>query len=371
MRSEAELRNLLHHGAEGFVRIDGGFRILELQAEGTWIEERPAAPLIGKTLWEAWPDLQGTGLHTLCTEAMRERVPVALEHGYVWPGGRRGWIAVRAFASENGLAIFFRDVTDDRHAEVALRDAHNDLMEASRRHAMGVMASTLAHELNQPLTAATNYVATARFLLRSLGGEDANEARSALEGVMGAIERIGEIVRRARSFVDKGRIEAELHDIGSLISDACLIALPHARREMIELEFRIDRAARWVTVDGVQIQQVLLNLIRNAIEAMKRAPRRCITIATAPAPGGCVEISVADTGSGLGEAGSALFSPRRSMKPDGMGLGLAISRTIVEAHGGSIAARNAPGGGAEFRFTVPGQQSGAAAPVRERLAAQA
>lgn len=371
MRSEAELRNLRHHGAEGFVRVDDGFRILELQAEGTWIEKRPAAELIGKTLWEAWPDLQGSKLHALCIEAMRERVPVALEHGHAWADGREGWIAVRAFASGDGLAIFFRDVTDDRHAEAALRDAHADLMEASRRHAMGVMASTLAHELNQPLTAATNYVATARFLLQPVRGDEAQEARRALEGTMGAIERIGEIVRRARSFVDKGRIEAELHDIHSLISDACLIALPHARREMIELEFRIDRGARWVTVDGVQIQQVLLNLIRNALEAMKRSPRRCLTIATARAPGGYVEVSVADTGTGLGEAGDTLFSPRRSMKPDGMGLGLAISRTIVEAHGGSIAARDVPGGGAEFRFTVPGQQGAAAAPVRERLAARA
>lgn len=368
MRSEAELRSLLHHGAEGFVRVDEGFRILELQAEASWTEQRPAPELIGRTLWDAWPRLRDSALRTLCTQAMRERAPVALEHGYVWPDGREGCIAVSVFASGAGLVIFFRDVTEDRHAEAALRDADAALMEASRRHALGVMASTLAHELTQPLTAATNYVATARALLQPVRDGDAREARRALGWTMGAIERIGEIVRRARSFVDEGRIEAEPHDIGTLISDACLIAQPHAKRERVEIDVKIDADARWVTVDGVQIQQVLLNLIRNALEAMKRSARRCITIATAPAPDGFVAVSIADTGPGLGDAGGTLFSPRRSVKPEGMGLGLAISKTIIEAHGGCISARNRPDGGALFRFTLPGQSGGRAAPIRERLA---
>ena len=168
------------------------------------------------------------------------------------------------------------------------------------------------------------------------------------------VERATETLKRLRAFVSRGHVETGVHDLQAVIADASLLMLPLARREGVEIRFALDRYARWVEVDAVQVQQVLINLVGNAVEAVRDSAEKLVTISTAPGPAGMVEIAVADSGPGLGGTDAeALFSPFRSGKAGGMGLGLSICRTIVEAHGGAIGAEAAAAGGAVFRFTLP------------------
>lgn len=347
-------RQLLQLISEGFILTDGDFRILEMNAEAERIEGRPAASLIGTTLWESWPDLEGSRLGVMWREAVRDQKPVSFEHLYSWPDGHQAWLEVRAYPSRDGLAIFFRDVSSQRATEEELRRTQSELIHASRVSAMGAMASTLAHELSQPLTVVGNYVSSARRLLQAVPAAQAREARRALGFAAISTERATELLKRLRDFVAKGRTETGTHDIQAIIADASILVLPHAQREGVEIQFRLGRFAKWVEVDAVQIQQVLINLIKNAIEAMRGADQRMITVTTGMAPDGQIEVAVEDTGAGLDEDRRCdLFTPFNSSKETGLGVGLSISRTIIEAHGGIIEGRPREGGGAVFRFTLP------------------
>ncbi|HEV2748370.1 MAG TPA: PAS domain-containing protein [Allosphingosinicella sp.] len=246
------------------------------------------------------------------------------------------------------------DVTDRQRAEAELRRMQSELIHVSRLSAMGAMASTLAHEINQPLTAIGSYVSGSRRLLKQLQAPAVSEIADALQAAEAATQRAGQIVRRLRELVARGNVAIQAEDLPKLIADACTIALVDAHLLGISHHIKAAEAARWVYADRIQIQQVLINLLRNAVQAMTDQPRRTITIRTAAKPGGKVEVSVADTGTGFAnKAEDVLFSPFRSTKPDGMGIGLSISRTIIEAHGGKIWAERRRGGGAVFRFTLP------------------
>ena len=347
-------RELLDHISEGFAFVDRDFRVREMNAEGARIEGRPADELIGMSLWEAWPGLEGSELASLWLDAIARHEPVSLEHLYTWPDGRQAWLEMRAFPGEDGLAIFFRDISDKKRSEEELRRAEAELMLASRLSAMGTMAATLAHELAQPLTSVSNYVETCETLLRPLPGAEARKARRALAKAELAVDRAREILKRVRLFVAKGKIETAVSDLHSIVADAAILLLPLAQREGVEIDFKLSPKVRWVRVDAVQIQQVLVNLVRNAIEALAGAERRRIVIAAAPLSPAFAEVMVEDSGPGFAaERAERLFAPFHSSKAEGLGVGLSISRTIVEAHGGTIAAEPIAGGGARFRFTVP------------------
>lgn len=339
--------------SEGFVLVDGDFRVLAMNAEGERIEGRPAAQIIGTTIWESWPDLANSSLGELWRQAMLDQKPVSFEHRYAWPDGRQAWLEMRAFPSRDRLAIFYRDVSDRKATEEELQRTQSELIHASRLSAMGAMAATLAHELSQPLAVVANYLASARRLMAGMPAAEAREARQAVDAAMRSNTRATEILTRLRDFVAKGRSVTETHDIQSIIADVSVLVLPHAQREGVEIQFRLDRYAKWVKADAVQIQQVLINLIKNAIEAMEQTEERRIVISTAPANGN-VEIAVEDTGPGFDEhIRDELFTPFCSGKQEGLGVGLSISRTIVEAHGGTLAGESHGKGGAVFRFTLP------------------
>jgi two-component system sensor kinase FixL len=347
-------RQLLQLISEGFILTDGDFRVLEMNAEAERIEGRAAAGIIGTTIWESWPDLEGSRLGAMWREAMRDQKPVSFEHLYSWPDGHQAWLEVRAYPGRDGLAIFFRDVSSQRATEEELRRTQSELIHASRMSAMGAMASTLAHELSQPLTVVGNYVSSARRLLQAVPATQAREARRALGFAATSTERATELLKRLRDFVAKGRAETGVHDIQTIIADAAILVLPHAQREGVEIQFRLDRFVRWVRADAIQIQQVLINLVKNAIEAMQGSTERRIIITTATASDGHVEIAVEDTGAGLdADRRAELFTPFSSSKETGLGVGLSISRTIIEAHGGIIEGRPREGGGAVFHFTLP------------------
>jgi two-component system sensor kinase FixL len=215
------------------------------------------------------------------------------------------------------------------------------------------MASTLAHELNQPLTAIANYLEAGRDMLDSDGpAASISCLREAMDEAAREALRAGQIVRRLRDFVARGETEKAVHDLPAMIGEATRLGLLGATEQGIRLFTDFDPAAAHVLADRVQIQQVLVNLLRNAVETVVATDLRDITVATRR-DGAMVEITVSDTGSGIHPSvAPRLFEAFATGKEQGMGLGLSISRTIVEAHGGRIWAEPNAGGGTIFRFTI-------------------
>ena len=248
---------------------------------------------------------------------------------------------------------FIRDLTERQQTEARLQELQAELVHVSRLTAMGEMASALAHELNQPLSAIANYLRGARRLLEQDSDERAGVLRTAMEKGAEQALRAGQIIRRLRDFVARGESERRVEDVKKLVEEASALALVGAKDRGVRVRFDFDPQGEFVLADKVQIQQVLLNLMRNAIESMEETEHRELVISTA-AGGGMVEVSVADTGAGISaEIREQLFQPFVTTKRQGMGVGLSISRTIVEAHGGSIAPQPNPGGGTIFSFTLP------------------
>jgi two-component system sensor kinase FixL len=258
---------------------------------------------------------------------------------------------------------FVRDLTERRQTERRLQDLQSELVHVSRLTAMGEMASALAHELNQPLSAAANYV---RGCVRLLDQTPLakQKIKDALNSAADQTLRAGQIIRRLRDFVAKGEAERRIESLPQLLEEAGALAMVGAKERGVRLRFDIDRTIDLVLADKVQIQQVVLNLMRNAIEAMGDGPRRELVVMARPSAADMVEVSVVDTGPGVSaEMADHLFQPFITSKQQGMGVGLSISRTIVESHGGRIWAEPNPDGGAIFRFTLRAVSEGELADI--------
>lgn len=260
---------------------------------------------------------------------------------------------------------FLRDLTEQQATEARLQELQAELLHVSRLSAAGEIASALAHELNQPLTAITSAIRSAQLRLDAVPCAKAGDSTRICEAMGLAAEqalRAGQIVRRLREFVIPGDSDRRLEHLPMLVEEAAGLALVGARERGIVVTFLFHPELPPVVVDRIQIQQVLLNLIRNALEAMREEqalgdgasrPRELIIAATPTLPD-LVTIEVADTGPGLAQdVASRLFASFVSTKPGGMGMGLSISRTIIEAHGGRLWAEPNPDGGTVFRFTLP------------------
>lgn len=247
---------------------------------------------------------------------------------------------------------FVRDLTEREEARVHLEELQNEIAHVSRVSAMGTMASSLAHELNQPLTAIANYVEGARDLLDNPTPDILETVREVLDDAARESVRAGQIVRGLRDFIGRGTAERRAENLPRLINQANALALIGAREMGIDVDLALDPQAETVFVAGVQVQQVLVNLIRNAAEAMESSDRRRLSIRTQRLSKELVQVSVTDSGQGFApESLDRLFEPFFSTKGEGMGLGLSICRTIVESLGGSIWAEQAAGG-MTFNFTL-------------------
>jgi two-component system sensor kinase FixL len=248
---------------------------------------------------------------------------------------------------------FIRDLSERQKTESRLQELQSELVHVSRLTAMGEMASTLAHELNQPLSAISNYLKGSRRLLESSANEQSSTLREALDKAAEQALRAGQIIRRLRDFVARGESEHRVENIIKLVEEASALALVGAKEQAIRVLFRFDAKTESALADKIQIQQVLLNLMRNAVEAMQDSPKRELLLEAAPTGNDMVRIAVADTGSGIApDVLSQLFQPFVTTKQQGMGVGLSICRTIVESHGGQIWAEPNPGGGTVFNFTL-------------------
>lgn len=250
---------------------------------------------------------------------------------------------------------FVRDLSERNETEVRLQELQSELVHISRLTAMGEMASALAHEINQPLSAITNYLSGSRRLLESSTDPAAPKLLNALSKAAEQALRAGRIIRHLREFVSRGESDKQAESVNKLIEEASALALVGAKERGVHVRFDISSDVGQVIVDRVQIEQVILNLIRNAIEAMSDADTemRELTISAERISDGMIEVAVVDTGPGIDpEIVDRLFTPFATTKEHGMGVGLSISRTIVTAHGGTIAVESEPGKGTTFRFTL-------------------
>jgi two-component system, LuxR family, sensor kinase FixL len=249
---------------------------------------------------------------------------------------------------------FVRDLTEHQQTQARLQELQSELVHVSRLSAMGEMASALAHELNQPLAAISNYMKGSRRLLS--GSTDPNIAKieSAMDRAAEQAVRAGQIIRRLRDFVARGESEKRVESLSKLIEEAGALGLAGAREQNVQLRFNLDPNAELVLADRVQIQQVLVNLFRNALEAMAQSQQRELVVANTRVGDDMIEVEVSDTGSGFqDDVIPNLFQTFFTTKDTGMGVGLSISRSIIEAHGGRMWAESNASGGATFRFTLP------------------
>lgn len=256
-----------------------------------------------------------------------------------------------------GREVFFtgfvRDLTERRDQERRLQELQSELVHVSRLTAMGEMASSLAHELNQPLSAISNYMRGSATLLEA-ETIDRDRLRQALERAGDQALRAGDIIKRLREFVAKGETDRTVEDPARLLEEASALALVGAREQGVRVTLRFSRRAGSVIVDKIQVQQVALNLIRNAVDAMERSPRKDLTISVERGKDDMALVRVADSGPGVDpDFADRLFQPFMTTKAQGMGVGLSICRTIIEAHGGRIWFEPNEGGGAVFSFTLP------------------
>lgn len=359
--SAAHLRSILETVPDAMVIIDARGRIISFS--------KAAERLFGF----AEAELLGENVSTLMPSPDRERHDGYLERyqrtgekriigiGRLVSGRRRDGttfpmelsIGEAEIGDEQVFTGFIRDLSERQEYEKKLHNLQDELAHVSRVTAMGTLATSIAHELNQPLTAIANYVETASSMLAEPSEELIAIIREALDECAREAVRAGQIVRRLRDYISRGETERQVVSLARLVNEASALAFVSTGSQSVDLAVKIAEDDL-VLVDRVQIQQVLLNLIRNAMEAMQDQAHGRLSISALRREPGFIEMIVSDNGPGLApEIAERLFQPFHSTKATGMGVGLSICRTIIEAHEGRIWADASPLGGTSFHFTLP------------------
>lgn len=355
--SESRLQTLVNTAPDGILTLDADGRIESLNPAAERLFAVRSPQLTGTPITRLLPDLTlphpGPAGEMLAIRPNGETVPVE--------------VATALAQAENlhSLICVIRDISPRRQIEARLQEKQAELAHVSRLSMVGEMASALAHEMNQPLAAIANYTRATLMLMHSPQTDPAR-LRMALEKTAHQAERAGEIIRRLRTFLGKGDSQPAAVSLPRLIDDVLELVRPTARQSGVRLHLDLPDSLPPVFADRIQIEQVLLNLIRNGLEAVNSQPpgSRTVTLSAARLDPTTLRISVHDNGPGLAEdVQDRLFQPFTSTKTTGMGLGLSISRSIIEAHGGKLWCQNLdpeapslpflPSGGTLFHFTLP------------------
>lgn len=372
--NESKYRTLFDNANEGVMVISDHIEECNDQVERLLGYDK--SEIIGRRIVDFAPERQPYGSHTLDTTNNRfDLAKQGKPQYFVWRSLRKDNTeidldvmlkAVRV-GSRTVVLTTLLDITDRRLAEIELRrkekevaDAREHLAHMARLSTMGEMAAGIAHEINQPLTAISAY---AQGSVRLLDGGQASlqTIREPLEKIATQAVRAGEVIRRLRSFIKKSASELESINANELVSEVVQLAEVDAHRHSIPIHLHLARQMPDVRVDTVQIQQVILNLIRNALEAMDETPRERarVDVYTRRENAGQISIRVVDAGPGLNEdVLKNIFAPFFTTKSAGMGMGLSISESIVAAHGGHLSAsNNADGVGATFTVLLMAQNT--------------
>ena len=333
-RVDAALSGCVAPEGDGIYDIE--FRVIGYDGVERWIATR------GQTCFEDGRPVSFLGVALDVTDRKTEES--RLEH----------LVDLRTRELEESNAALVAEIEERRQIAERLDLIQAELFHASRLSVAGQMAALIAHELSQPLTATLNSVNVARRLLTS--GDPGRDValREVTEEAANEIERASEIVRRLRFFIRRGSVDRVPEPVVPMVEEAVAFAAVGPNALGVKISQYFDPLVPVALADRVQIQQVISNLVRNALEAMKAQPRRELTVATAASGDGFLELIVSDNGPGVAdEMTPSLFEPFKSDKPGGMGLGLSICKSIVEAHGGHIAYEPSFDGGSVFRFTLP------------------
>ncbi len=360
---EAQLRSILETVPEAMVVIDehGDIQNFSSTAERIWGYR--ADEVLGRNFTMLATEEEGQRYATALrnyvetgkTTAVGRTVPGTglTADGRVFPAEIE--VGIARSGGELRVTMFFTDISERLVTEERMSDLNNELAHLARQGAMSELAADLAHELNQPLAAVSNLVATARMMTERGGDPPAIIDLLRMGGEQTL--RAGEIIRRMRAFMAKRDVDMQAESLAELVRDTVDLVMVGTRPFDTRLDFDFDPAAPRIFADRVQVQQVLVNLLRNAIEALRDLPRakRRISIRSRRLNDAMVEIELSDNGPGIpAEILDNLYERFSTTKPEsGMGIGLSISRRIVEAHGGTLVGENLPGHGASFRFTLP------------------
>jgi two-component system sensor kinase FixL len=357
--SEGRRTAILNTARDGVLTIDAHGSIQSINPAVERLFLRPSHQLIGRgvsELVEDVPDLVPRlklAAHSPASETSCRELDARRADGTTFPiefsAGRFDLLGAEYYA------VVIRDVTSRRKAEARYHKHQAELAHVSRVSLAGEMAAGLAHELSQPLTAITAYARGCRRLLAGPVPEPVL-LHEAIDEVVRQAERAGDVLDHLREFVRGGEFRRALTEVKPLIDAAVSLTRVEAMQREVEIEARIDPGLPAVLADQVQIEQVLLNLLRNAMDAMEAANsrRRSIVVEARRRSNHAIEISVADSGSGVSaEVADTIFDPFVTTKSFGMGMGLSISRSIVESHGGSLRVARSVGSGAIFIFDLP------------------
>jgi two-component system sensor kinase FixL len=366
---EARLQAILDTAVDGIITIDNRGIIDSVNSATKEMFGYRAEELIGHNVNELMPDSHREDHDDFLDAYLKTGNKKIIGIGREVEGRRKDGssfpidLSVSEFmvAGEHRFMGLMRDITERKRAEQEARLHLDELAHASRLSALGEMATGIAHEVNQPLAAIVSY---AQACLNMIASKNADESviKGALEQIASQGRRAGDIIHRLRHFVRKGQAERSAVDVNLAVRNVLALFGHELKSSSVELSLKLGSALPQVIADRVQVEQVVLNLISNAIEALAQQPRgrRRITITTRPANDQGVEVCVTDSGPGLtGENPERIFETFYTTKPHGMGVGLSISRSIIEAHGGQLWAASNPDGGLEVRFTLPEQGAGA------------
>jgi len=367
-RREAQLRSVLETVPDAMVVIDQHSTILQFSAAAEDLWGYRAADVLGRPA-------------TMLVPAERRPVHLATLNHFLQTGkgiigevltgtaeaadGRKFPIEIRAGVAQSDgqtlLTCFIRNLSEQLATEERLSELSAEIAHVSRQSAMSELAADLAHELNQPLSATSNFLAAARMLIEK--GEGTDRVVDLLRMGSEQTQRAGEIIRRMRAFMARGEVEMRTESVDRTVRDAVDLVLVGTGQFHIRVNYDLDPEAPFIFADRIQVQQVLVNLLRNSMEALRTSgtQERIITISSHQLNDQMIEMRVSDSGPGIPpHVLEHLFSRFTTTKGNGggMGIGLSISKRIIEAHGGTLSAENRPEGGASFRFTLPAVEEG-------------